>query len=347
MDADEFIHIDDHLKSNEGLTDEEIISLVNLDKNELEVESDEEIPSVISKVQALNDLDDLVMFFKYSSLNNSINQSELNTLQKLRHEVLRSHITDLKQATLDSYFTSNPNNQYRPAEFGGSVRPDIATKELFPETIKMKLRLKSLSTANCDDLKNYLRACATWILDKTTISVRSKACENFTIRESGICDNCDQLRRDNRLIKAINKRRATGKNIRFIPKCYLEHPLSKLLLNTNLKSLWALADEDNDNTAIWTKLAQFGKDGFFKGEKTFQELVSLMIQIQEKKLRNKKTTGLRYSEHLKQFFSLLSESSREYEIFRQIFAGMSVRSIRYLRAKEVDVHLIGMDLLLE
>ena len=109
MDADEFIHVDDHLKSNEGLTDEEIISLVNLDKNELEVESDEEIPSVISKVQALNDLDDLVMFFKYSSLNNSINQSELNTLQKLRHEVLRSHITDLKQATLDSYFTSNPN----------------------------------------------------------------------------------------------------------------------------------------------------------------------------------------------------------------------------------------------
>ncbi|CAB4393143.1 unnamed protein product [Rhizophagus irregularis] len=165
-----------------------------------------------------------------------------------------------------------------PAEFGGSVRPDIAAKELFPETIKTKLRLKSLSTANRDDLKNYLCACATWILDKTSISVRSKACENFTIRESGICDNCDQLRRDNRLIKAINKRRATGKNIRFIPKCYLEHPLSKLLLNTNLKSLWVSADEDNDNTAIWTKLAQFGKDGFFKGEKTFQELFIIREQ---------------------------------------------------------------------
>ncbi|RGB38635.1 hypothetical protein C1646_755437 [Rhizophagus diaphanus] len=81
---------------DEKLTDEEIISLVNLDKNELEVESDEEIPSVILKVQALNNLDNLVIFFKYSSLNNSINQSELNTLQKLRHEVLRSHITDLK-----------------------------------------------------------------------------------------------------------------------------------------------------------------------------------------------------------------------------------------------------------
>lgn len=110
-----------------------------------------------------------------------------------------------------------------------------------------------------------------------------------------------------------------------------------MLINTNLKSLWVSADDDNDDAAIWIKLAQLGKDGFFKGEKTFQELASLMVQIQEKKLKNKKTTGLRYSEHLKQFFSLLSESSREYEIFRQMFAGISVRSIRYLRAKEIDI----------
>ncbi|GET02448.1 tigger transposable element-derived protein 6-like [Rhizophagus clarus] len=73
IDAAEFIHIDDHLKSNEGLTDEEIISLINSDKNMLEVESDEEIPSVISKIQALTNLDDLITFFKYSPLNNSIN----------------------------------------------------------------------------------------------------------------------------------------------------------------------------------------------------------------------------------------------------------------------------------
>ena len=32
-------------------------------------------------------------------------------------------------------------------------------------------------------------------------------------------------------------------------------------------------------TETWFKLAQFGKDGLFKGEKTFQELASLMIQI--------------------------------------------------------------------
>ncbi|GES83371.1 hypothetical protein RCL_jg16077.t1 [Rhizophagus clarus] len=224
-----------------------------------------------------------------------------------------------------------------PAEFGGSIRPDIAAKELFPEVIKASLRLKSLGKTRCADLKNYLRAHAIWILDKTTLSVRSKMCENFTTRELGICDECDKLRKNSRLNQATKKQRATGKNIRFIPKWYLEHPLSKLLLNTNLKSLWVSADNNDNDAELWFKLAQFGKDRLFKGERTFQELASLMIQIQEKKLQDKKMTGLRYSEYLKQFFCLLSDSSREYEIFRQMFAGMSIRSIRYMRANESDI----------
>ncbi|CAB4374643.1 unnamed protein product [Rhizophagus irregularis] len=224
-----------------------------------------------------------------------------------------------------------------PAEFGGSIRPDIAAKELFPEIVKANFRLKSLGKMRCADLKNYLRAHAIWILDKTTLSVRSKTCENFTTRESSICDECDKLRKNSRLNQATKKQRATGKNIRFIPKWYLEHPLSKLLLNTNLKSLWVSADNSDSDAEIWFKLAQFGKDGLFKGEKTFQKLASLMIQIQEKKLQDKKMTGLCYSEYLKQFFCLLSDSSREYEIFRQMFAGMSIRSIRYMRAKESDI----------
>ncbi|GBB97367.1 hypothetical protein RclHR1_02980006 [Rhizophagus clarus] len=204
-----------------------------------------------------------------------------------------------------------------PAEFGGSIKPDIAVKELFPEIVKANLRLKSLN--------------------KTTLSVRSKTCENFTTRELGICDECDKLRKNSHLNQATKKQRATGKNIRFIPKWYLKHLLSKLLLNINLKSLWVSADNSDNDAEIWFKLAQFEKDGLFKGEKTFQELVVLMVQIQEKKLQDKKMTGLRYAEHLKQFFCLLSESSCEYEIFRQMFAGMSIRTIRYMRAKESDI----------
>ncbi|GES82707.1 hypothetical protein GLOIN_2v1777971 [Rhizophagus clarus] len=97
------------------------------------------------------------------------------------------------------------------------------------------------------------------------------------------------------------------------------------------------ADNSDNDAEIWFKLAQFGKDGLFKGEKTFQELAALMVQIQEKKLQDKKMIGLHYTEYLKQFFCLLSESSCEYEIFRQMFAGMSIRSIRYIRAKESDI----------
>ncbi|CAB5196746.1 unnamed protein product [Rhizophagus irregularis] len=166
-----------------------------------------------------------------------------------------------------------------PVEFGGSIRSDIAAKELFPEIVKANLRLKSLGKMRCADLKNYLRTHAIWILDKTTLSVRSKTCKNFTTRESSIYDECDKLRKI---------QRTTGKNIRFIPKWYFEHPLNKLLLNTNLKSLWVSADNSDSDAEIWFKLAQFGKDGLFKGEKTFQELASLMIQYKKRNYRIKK-----------------------------------------------------------
>ncbi|PKC55788.1 hypothetical protein RhiirA1_475019 [Rhizophagus irregularis] len=70
---------------------------------------------------------------------------------------------------------------------------------------------------------------------KTTLSIRSKTCENFITRESSICNECNKLRKNSHLNQATKKQRATGKNIRFIPKWYLEHPLSKLLLIADCK----------------------------------------------------------------------------------------------------------------
>ena len=103
MDIEEFLHLDDCLKINEGLTDDEIISMViKPNNNEPEVEQDDEPLVVISKKEALNHLDDLVIFFE-NLLDISINSNELNLLQKLRHRVLKSHIDDSKQITLDSF----------------------------------------------------------------------------------------------------------------------------------------------------------------------------------------------------------------------------------------------------
>jgi len=79
---------------------------------------------------------------------------------------------------------------------------------------------------------------------------------------------------------------------------------------------------------LWSQLANYGKQGKFNNEKTFKELAELMIQIKQLEERGKSKRGLRYSEHLHHFFSLLSDSSREYQIFKNMFVGMDLRSIR-------------------
>jgi hypothetical protein len=67
MDVQEFLHIDDFLKRNEGLTDEEVISMVKSNNNEPETDPNEGPLETISKREALGYLDDLVVFFEHSS----------------------------------------------------------------------------------------------------------------------------------------------------------------------------------------------------------------------------------------------------------------------------------------
>jgi hypothetical protein len=124
------------------------------------------------------------------------------------------------------------------------------------------------------------------------------------------------------------KERTTSSTIKFTPRHYYNEPLLTLLKNTNLWQIWAAISNENDDAEFWTKVAQFGLSRVFNGDSTFTELVALMVQVKEKKAQGKSLKGLRYSEHLIHFFSLLSESSREYEIFRNAFAGLSVQRIR-------------------
>jgi hypothetical protein len=128
----------------------------------------------------------------------------------------------------------------------------------------------------------------------------------------------------------LYKKRATPSTIQFIPKFYLDTPLVHLLKNGNLRNLWTCMITNNNDSAMWASLAQMGMNGAFNGEKTFTELVSLMLQIKKKEDTGISMKGLRYSEHLIHFFSLLSESSREYEIFRKALGGMSIQRIRYI-----------------
>ena len=102
----------------------------------------------------------------------------------------------------------------------------------------------------------------------------------------------------------------------------------QLLGNDKLKTLYGNVVENSDESQMWLKLAEYGKKGAFKTDKTFSELVELMLQIKEIQERGKSKKALRYSEHLHHFFSLLSDSSREYNIFRKMLTGMDPRSIR-------------------
>src|ERR1043165_7928638 len=102
MDIRDFLYIDDCLKNNEGLTDDEIVTIVKSNNNEPEIDPNEGPLEIISKKETLDCLDNLVLFFEHSS-DISIDPNELSILQKLRRRVLTSYINNAKQTTLDSF----------------------------------------------------------------------------------------------------------------------------------------------------------------------------------------------------------------------------------------------------
>lgn len=123
------------------------------------------------------------------------------------------------------------------------------------------------------------------------------------------------------------QKRHTDTTAKYILNSHFDMEFIKLLKNKNLKKLFC-ASANSDEAEIWLQLAELGRKGAFTTNKTFEELARLMVQIKELETAGKRKTGIRYSEHLHQFFSLISENSRTYEIFKNAFAGMSLSSIR-------------------
>ncbi|CAB5210968.1 unnamed protein product [Rhizophagus irregularis] len=159
----------------------------------------------------------------------------------------------------------------------------------------------------------------------------------MTTNLSGLCSECFNLQNDKGLKQALKVKRATQSTVKYIPKFYFNVNLINLLKNGNLRDLWSSIIANKDDAAMWASLAQMGINGAFSGERTFTELASLMLQIKKKDDAGVSLKGLRYSEHLTHFFSLLSESSREYEIFRKALGGMSIQRIRQIRASNTEL----------
>ena len=102
MSAEDFFHVDNSLKNNGGLTDDEIVAIVKSNDSESTTDQNERPLELISKKEALGHLNDFVLFFEHL-LDISINSDELNILKKLRHQVLTLHINNVKQITLNSF----------------------------------------------------------------------------------------------------------------------------------------------------------------------------------------------------------------------------------------------------
>ena len=101
-----------------------------------------------------------------------------------------------------------------------------------------------------------------------------------------------------------------------------------MLKNQNLRKLYH-ASANSDEAEIWLQLAELRRNGAFNNtNKTFEKLARLMVQIKELEIAGKRKTGIWYSEHLLQFFSLVSEKSRTYEIFRQALGDANLSSIK-------------------
>jgi hypothetical protein len=102
-----------------------------------------------------------------------------------------------------------------------------------------------------------------------------------------------------------------------------------LLKNQNLKKLY-YASVNLNKTQIWLQLAELKRKRIFTTNKTFKELARLMVQIKEFEMAGKRKTGIRYSEYFYQFFSLISENSHTYEIFKHTFASMNLSLIKQM-----------------
>ncbi|CAG8683763.1 3468_t:CDS:2, partial [Dentiscutata erythropus] len=185
-----------------------------------------------------------------------------------------------------------------PIDFGSSKNETELACQLFPQKLN-----------NGYLVYNKLR----------DLSVSSAKCKKFTHHESKICEECNKLKNNSHFRDAISTTCATEKTFKYTTKLHLQdNRLVQLLGNNKLKALYRDTIENSNESQMWSKLSEYGKKDAFKTDKTFSELVELILQIKEIQERRKSKRELRYSKHLYYFFSLLSDSSQEYSIFHKM-----------------------------
>ncbi|KAI0027281.1 hypothetical protein K488DRAFT_62043 [Vararia minispora EC-137] len=179
------------------------------------------------------------------------------------------------------------------------------------------------------------KALFLWRNEHNLGSIFSSSCTNFALSatpqypEGHPCDQCSSLWHVHTFQNALNRGMPEEQNVKNTPIGYRNTALGQIYLR--YKGLRELVEGVN---SPWLRFAKRAATGAYKSQEVVLGLVEALIEKAERAQHGKKTTNMHYTEALDTFCSLVqSISPRAYKIFRHVFAGRSISSIRSQRAK--------------
>lgn len=150
--------------------------------------------------------------------------------------------------------------------------------------------------------------------------------------ENPICHQCEELKKDRSLIRAINTNYATDEKIKYIPKVLMtgdnfQAVLMRFgelqILQKSLEKSTAEGDE-----AFWRAIGAYGKAGLFKDREVVRGMLMAVGVRAERESNGKMLRGRRIDIYLDNFLTTLASiSPRALKLFNDNFAGRSSRSM--------------------
>ncbi|CAG8476182.1 21013_t:CDS:2 [Gigaspora margarita] len=168
------------------------------------------------------------------------------------------------------------------AQFGGTRRTEVITKEIFLGLFPKEFSHKKLDCSQKCWLNHQLYAEAVWKIDRDCNCVRSME-----------------------LKPLISKLKHT-------PKHYFENdPLKNYLKYSDLTEIWSMIKDNKSNTTsdVWIKLAEKGIQGTFNKKPVFESLCKIMLQAVIRKEKNMSKGNLKYTDDFKNFLVILGTYS--------------------------------------
>ncbi|KAI9610488.1 hypothetical protein H4Q26_006630 [Puccinia striiformis f. sp. tritici PST-130] len=226
-----------------------------------------------------------------------------------------------------------------PSTYHGGRPQHELCLQLFNTTCK-----SSLSETNKQLLQATVVKEATWEIRRhdRCRSIHSIKCSRRIPARSDqkhpVCDHCQEVRKDRSLLAAVNMKYADDDSIKFVRKDLMAaDPFQEkrcLYEQVNLlaKSLERATKQGDQN--FWKVFAAQAEAGKFDDHEPFIGLVMAVAIRNEREKSGKALTGVPFASGFDDFMMTLAAiSPRGALLFRETFAGRSLRSQRHIQAK--------------